>query len=43
MKLVKDTDQLETKKHEISDEKAEEAIKKLFRGLEKIPNEKECY
>ena len=29
MKLVKDTDQLTNKKHQVSDQKVEEAIKQL--------------
>tara|TARA_Y100000590_G_C15163251_1_gene804422 strand:- start:11 stop:622 length:612 start_codon:yes stop_codon:yes gene_type:complete len=33
MKLVKDTDQLEKKKHQISDQKAEEAIKTIIEWL----------
>ena len=33
MKLVKDTDQLEKKKHQISDEKAEEAIRTIIRWI----------
>ena len=33
MKLVKDTDQLPKKKHEVSDEKAEEAIKTIIRWI----------
>jgi len=33
MKLVKETDQLKQKKHEISDEKAEEAIKTIIRWI----------
>ena len=33
MKLVKDTDQLEKKKHDISDEKAEEAIKTIIHWI----------
>ena len=37
MKLVKDTDQLETKKHEISDEKAEEAIRTIIQWIGEDP------
>ena len=33
MKLVKDTDQLPKKEHEVSDEKAEEAIKTIIRWI----------
>ena len=33
MKLVKDTDQLEKKKHQISDEKAEEAIRTIIKWI----------
>ena len=33
MKLVKDTDQSPKKKHEVSDEKAEEAIKTIIRWI----------
>ena len=33
MKLVKDTEQLEKKKHEVSDEKAEEAVKTIIRWI----------
>jgi len=33
MKLVKDTDQLEKKKHQISDEKVEEAIRTIIRWI----------
>ena len=33
MKLVKDTDQLPKRKHEVSDEKAEEAIKTIIRWI----------
>ena len=38
MKLVKDTDQLEKKKHEISDEKAEEAIRTIIQWIGEDPN-----
>ena len=37
MKLVKDTDQLEIKKHEISDEKAEEAIRTIIQWIGEDP------
>ena len=37
MKLVKDTDQLEKKKHEISDEKAEEAIRTIIQWIGEDP------
>ena len=37
MKLVKDTDQLEIKKHEISDEKAEEAIRTIIQWMGEDP------
>ena len=37
MKLVKDTDQLAKKKHEISDEKAEEAIKTIIQWIGEDP------
>ena len=33
MKLVKDTEQLEKKKHEVSDEKAEEAVKTIIQWI----------
>ena len=33
MKLVKDTDNLQKKKHEISDEKAEEAIRTIIQWI----------
>ncbi len=33
MKLVKETDQLKQKKHDISDEKAEEAVKTIIRWI----------
>ena len=37
MKLVKDTDQLQKKKHEISDEKAEEAIRTIIQWIGEDP------
>ena len=37
MKLVKDTDQLEIKKHEISDKKAEEAIRTIIQWIGEDP------
>ena len=37
MKLVKDTDQLKNKKHQISDEKAEEAIKTIIEWIGEDP------
>ena len=37
MKLVKDTDQLEIKKHEVSDEKAEEAIRTIIQWIGEDP------
>ena len=37
MKLAKDTDQLEIKKHEISDEKAEEAISTIIQWIGEDP------
>ena len=37
MKLVKDTDQLEIKKQEISDEKAEEAIRTIIQWIGEDP------
>ena len=37
MKLLKDTDQLEIKKHEISDEKAEEAIRTIIQWIGEDP------
>ena len=37
MKLVKDTDQLEIKKHDISDEKAEEAIRTIIQWIGEDP------
>ena len=37
MKLVKDTDQLKNKKHQISDEKAEEAIKTIIEWIGENP------
>ena len=37
MKLAKDTDQLEIKKHEISDEKAEEAIRTIIQWIGEDP------
>ena len=38
MKLVKDTDQLKNKKHQITDEKAEEAIKTIIEWIGEDPN-----
>ena len=38
MKLVKDTDQLQKKKHEISDEKAEEAVRVIIQWIGEDPN-----
>ena len=37
MKLVKDTDQLQKKKHEISDEKAEEAVRTIIQWIGEDP------
>ena len=37
MKLVKDTDQLKNKKYQISDEKAEEAIKTIIEWIGEDP------
>ena len=37
MKLEKDTDHLEKKKHEISDEKAEEAISTIIQWIGEDP------
>ena len=37
MKLIKDTDQLEIKKHDISDEKAEEAIRTIIQWIGEDP------
>ena len=37
MKLVKDTDQLKIKKHQISDEKAEEAIRTIIQWIREDP------
>ena len=37
MKLVKDTDRLEKKKHEISEEKAEEAIRTIIQWIGEDP------
>ena len=38
MKLVKDTDQLKNKKHQISDEKAEEAVKTIIEWIGEDPS-----
>ena len=38
MKLVKDTDQIQTKNQDISDEKAEEAIKVIIQWIGENPN-----
>ena len=38
MKLVKDTDQLKEKKQQISDEKAEEAIKTIIQWIGEDPS-----
>ena len=37
MKLVKDTDQLQNKKHEVSDQKAEEAIRTIIQWIGENP------
>ena len=37
MKLIKDTDQLQNKKHEVSDQKAEEAIRTLIQWIGENP------
>ena len=38
MKLVKDTDNLQNKKHQVSDEKAEEAIKTIIQWIGENPD-----
>ena len=38
MKLVKDTDQIEKKNQEISDENAEEAIRTIIKWIGENPN-----